>query len=87
MLNVNSRIDDIRTGSRSCTLIILVRCLALGAMRDTGQTPGDILLRDDIVDGEDGVLFNVVDLFLSPSPSEPFLSFSFRRDEKKKYLG
>lgn len=62
MLDVDARVDDIGAGSRTGGLVVDVRGLVLGTVRNARQAPGDVLLGDVVVDGEDSVLLNVFDV-------------------------
>ena len=64
MLDVNAGVDDVRAGAGAGAGVVHVRGLVGGAVGDAGKTPGDVGLRDGLVDGVDGVLLDVVDLEL-----------------------
>ncbi len=65
MVDVDAGVNDVGAGSRASARVVDVRGLVGGAVRDAGETPGDVLLGDDVVDGEDGVLLDVFDLTVS----------------------
>lgn len=60
VLNVNASVDDIGTGALASGLVEGVGGATGLGRRDTGKTPRSILLGS--LDGDDGILLNVVDL-------------------------
>ena len=59
---VDARVDDVGAGALAGAVVVDVLGGSGGAVGDTAEAPGDVRLGDDVVDGEDGVLFNVFDL-------------------------
>jgi hypothetical protein len=63
VLDVDAGVDDIRAGAGTGARVVHVQALVAGAVRDASKTPRDVgALGDDLVDGVDGVLLNVLNL-------------------------
>ena len=62
MLDIDARVDDIGAGSLAGARVVHVRRLVDGPVRDARKTPRHVGLLDLLVDGEDGVLLNIIDL-------------------------
>ena len=62
MLDVDASVNHIGAGTGTSARVVRVRRGVLAAGRNASQAPGDILLRDDLVDGEDSVLLDILDL-------------------------
>jgi hypothetical protein len=60
--SVNAGVDDIGAGSCTGAVVVDVGSASLFMVGDTTETPRGIVLRSVSVDGEDGILLNVVDL-------------------------
>ncbi len=62
VVDVDARVNDVGAGALAGALVVDVRGFARCAVRDAGQAPGDVSLRDEAIDGDDGVLLNVFNL-------------------------
>lgn len=70
MGSVDARVNHIRAGAGAGAVIVDVRGRARGLVGDTTKTPGGTGLRDVGVDGVDGVLLDVLDLFSPQSETD-----------------
>lgn len=59
---VDTSVDDIGTGPCTGAVVVDVGSASLFMVGDTAETPRGIVLRSVSVDGEDGILLDVVDL-------------------------
>ena len=62
MLDVDASVNHIGAGTGTSARVVRVRRGVLAARRNASQAPGDIGLRDGLVDGEDGILLDILDL-------------------------
>ena len=62
--SLDASVDDIGAGATAAAGIILVCGAALAAVRDASETPGGAGLLSVRVDGDYGILLNVLDLNL-----------------------
>ena len=62
MSDEDAGVDDVGAGSCTGGVVVVVCCGAGRVAGQTGQAPGGVGLCDDGLDGDDGVLFDVVDL-------------------------
>lgn len=60
--SVNTGVDDVGASTGTSGVVVGVGGLALGLLGDTSDAPGSGALGDVGVDGEDGLLLNVLDL-------------------------
>lgn len=62
---VNTGVDDVGAGAGSIRVVTRVGCLTRGLAGETSQAPRGASLGDVGIDLDDGVLLNVLDLFIS----------------------
>lgn len=60
---VDTSVDDVRARAGTGAVIVGVGGRSLGLGRETSQAPRSVALRDISVDGEDGLLLNILDLY------------------------
>lgn len=62
MLNIDTGVDDIRASALSGALVVGVSPATRLGAGEAGNTPRSIVLLDGSLDGDDGILLNVLDL-------------------------
>ena len=62
MLDVDASVNHVGAGTGTSARVVRVRRGVLAARRNASQAPGDIILRDGLADGEDGILLDILDL-------------------------
>ena len=62
MACVDARVDHVRAGTFTSAVVIHVAGCAAGLVGDAAEAPWSTGLRDVCVDGEDGLLLNILDL-------------------------
>ena len=63
MAGVDTGVNHVRASAGTGAVVVGVGGGALGLGREAGQAPGGAALRGVLVDGEDGLLLNVLDLW------------------------
>lgn len=71
VVDINAGIDNVGASTLASGIVIGVSLAASLVARDTGKTPGSIVLLSSSLDGDDGILLNVLDLFLLASSDNP----------------